>query len=143
MWLPVHKVQTKTSSLYGRVGQRWKVGSSLATHKVQENEAVVPLQVASNSNVRCARAGIKLAQCSQYMNTTSARAGIKLTQCSKYMNTNIENWKLNTLGTVCASEGQQMTHCICSPTMVGGGHQCMISFSLITRVAVNSAEVQG
>ena len=34
-----------------------------------------------------------------------------------------------------------MTHCICGPTMVGGGHQCMISFFLIAIVTVNSAEV--
>ena len=108
------------SSLYGRVGQRWEVGPSLATRKVQEYEAVLPLQVASNNNVRYARAGIKLAQCSKYMNTTSARAGIKLTQCSKYMNTNIQNCKLNTIGTVCVSEGPPMTHCICSPTMAHG-----------------------
>ena len=64
-------------------------------------KAVLPLQVASNNNVRCARAGIKLAQCSKYMNTTSARAGIKLAQCSKYMNTNIQYCKLNTIGNVC------------------------------------------
>ena len=64
-------------------------------------EAVIQLQVAADTNVRCARAGIKLAQCSKYMNTTSARAGIKLTQCSKYMNTNTEDRKLNTIGTVC------------------------------------------
>ena len=36
-----------------------------------------------------------------------------------------------------------MTHCIGSPTSVGGrGHQCMISFSLLTRVAVKSAEIR-
>ena len=64
-------------------------------------KTVVPMQIASDNNVRCARAGIKLAQCSKYMNTASARAGIKLTQCSKYMNTNTEDCKLNILGSVC------------------------------------------
>ena len=63
-------------------------------------KTVVPMQIASDNNVRCARAGIKLAQCSKYMNTTSARAGIKLTQCSKYMHTNTAVCKLKTIGTV-------------------------------------------
>ena len=60
---------TKMPPLHVRVGQRWEVGPSIASDKVSNMQAVVPMQIASDKIVRYARAGIKLAQCSECVNS--------------------------------------------------------------------------
>ena len=71
----MRKVPTKMTSLHVRVGQRWEVGPSMASGKVSNMQTVAPMQVASDNNVRYARAGIKLAQCSKYVNTQMPELG--------------------------------------------------------------------